>query len=179
MILQSLLLQGPKLLPHPDVELRATDFCLDTCRSFSHRFPLPFIPHTWYHFCLSITEGNTKHVGVGAKSQPQPWIRDLAHGMDRYLHAPGTEKPKLREWFRVNETHTNNQHVSIRPDLENKFERYCFISDLKVYFLRVCWLYCGYSKVIAVIGVSSWIEEIFKYPKAKILWCLCRNIKNG
>lgn len=126
MILQSPLLQGPKLLPHLDVELRAADFYLDTCRSFSHHFPLPFTPHTLYHFCLSKTERNTKHMGVGAKSQPQPWMRDLAHDMDRYLHAPGTEKPKLRKWFRVNESHTNNQCVSVRPVLNNKFERYLF-----------------------------------------------------
>lgn len=102
---------------------------------FSHPFPLPFSLHTWYHICLSKTKGNTK-IGVGAKSQPQPWIRDLTHGMERYLHVPGTEKPKLRKLFRFNEIRTHKQCVPIRPDLTKKFERYCFIVDLKVDFSK-------------------------------------------
>lgn len=149
MILQSLLLQGPRLLPHVDVELRAADFILDTCRSSSHPFPLPFIPHTLVALLLEQNRRKHQAYGVGAKSQPQPWIKALAHRMERCLHDPETEKPKLRKWFRVHEAHTNNQCVSIRPDLTNKFKRYWFISDLKVDFsnfnvfkslLTVLWL---------------------------------------
>jgi len=39
----------------------------------------------------------TPSAEVGAKSQSQPRVRNLAHAMGRYLHDPGTEKKKLRE----------------------------------------------------------------------------------
>lgn len=135
MILQSLLLQWPRLLWSWEQQT----FALIPAGLFhtlflSHPFPLPFMPHILVPLLLEQNRRKHQAHGVGEKSQPQPWVRALAYGMERYLHGPETEKPKLRKWFRANEAHTNNHCVSIRPDLTNKFEGYWFVSDLKTDF---------------------------------------------
>lgn len=70
---------------------------------------------------------------VGAEYQPQLWIRVWLMG---WRGTPVTLGPRKQSWENdwVNEAHANNQCVSIGPDLTNKFERYWFISDLKVSF---------------------------------------------
>lgn len=63
----------------------------------------------------------TPSTEVDAKSQTQPRVKDLADAMGRYLHDPGTKKPKLSKWLRVNVICTDDQCLSIRSELTNNF----------------------------------------------------------